>query len=1543
MAQQTINTGTVANDGTGDSLRTSFTKTNANFTELYGLGSGYQPLDADLTAIAALTGTNVIYFRSAANSWSPVTIGANLSFSGGVLATTGLLTTAAASTTYQPIDADLTAIAALAGTNTIYYRSATDTWSPVTIGANLTFAAGTLNTAVTPQASDPELSAIAGLTSAADQAPYFTGSGTAALMTVTSAARSLLDDTTSAAMLTTLGAQASDAELTAIAGLVSAADRVPYFTGVGTAALANFTAFARTLLDDANAATALATLGAQPLDADLTALAALAGTNTIYYRSAANTWSAVTFGATVTFAGGVLDTTGLLTTTDAASTYQPLDGDLTSLAAASGTNTMYYRSAASTWSAVSLGATLTFSGGILDTTGLLTTAAAAATYQPLDGDLTSLAGAAGTNTIYYRSAANTWSPVTIGANMSFAGGTLNTTVNPQASDPELTAIAGLVSATDTAPYFTGSGTAALMTVTPAARTVLDDTTTAAMLTTLGAQPSDAELTAIAGLTSAADQVPYFTGAGTAALTTVTAAARTVLDDATTAAMLATLGGVPLAGGTMSGALTINYGTTYTGLTLGGSTIPGIRYQPTAGSTQNAYVAQNGNIYQISNAGVVNYAKFDLSTGALTLSSSPATTDNTTRVATTAYVKDNLADYQPLDTELTAIAGLGSATDTAPYFTGVGTAGLMTVTAAARTLLDDTTTGAMLSTLGAQPAGSYQPLDTQLTALAAVTGAADQAPYFTGASTASTMTVTAAARTVLDDTTTAAMLTTLGAQPSDAELTALAGLVSAADQVPHFTGSGTAALHTVTAAARTVLDDATTAAMLSTLGGQPLDAELTAIAGLTSAADRLPYFTGAGTASLNVFTAFARTLLDDADAASARTTLGAQASDAELTAIAGLTSAADKLPYFTGSGTAALTTMTAAARTLLDDTTTDAMLTTLGAASTAADTTVTGTWTFNHGQVPLIVKNGGPGIQFISTDSTDYYNGTISSGTGTTVVLSSNPPNIWTLNPCCKNDCTIVNACITLNRGGILQIAQIAPAESNGYIASTRTVKIVGNVYNKTTNALIGTSFNPLPVAGDTYTIGREDYGYMRIIQDRNLMVWETWQKPDPALGNPSPFYTQDEYIRINRMNSTLCTNYGLSGNGAHDFYLATNSVFNADISFPNGQPARNMSFYTLLNSGDSGNTGDFPSSYPVVYAYHESMRLVPATYSGGVMQNVPNFWTNSSVRVGVGTAAYPDTMLEVRYNASPAPGALTSGTQVHVVGQDGTQTRVTVDGFGGSGGVALRRADNTAASPQTVGAATVLGSVAAQGFVSGNYSPNRAEIYFATQEAWTTTAQGTGIAFLTTPIGSTATVQNAYMLGSGCLSVGPTPLDTGAGTITSNNGIYCALNLAPPPNGGTGQAGLRISSTANLGIYVGAGVPTLAAVKGAIYSNTTATNSQTRLYVHDGTGWVPLALAEGQRRVTTSPITVSATDAIINCNITTGTAACTLPDASTRAGQPIIFKDAGGQFGAHPLTITPFAGQTIDGLSNVVMTENYQRLRLRPYNDGTGTGWSVDQ
>jgi hypothetical protein len=123
------------------------------------------------------------------------------------------------------------------------------------------------------------------------------GSGKVSVSAVTSTQLGYLSGVNNPIQSQLDGKQNKDDTLIAIAGVVTAADRLIYFTGVDTATSTILTGFARTLLDDIDAIAARTTLGVvigvdvQAYDADLAAIAALSGTSGLLRKTAANTWS----------------------------------------------------------------------------------------------------------------------------------------------------------------------------------------------------------------------------------------------------------------------------------------------------------------------------------------------------------------------------------------------------------------------------------------------------------------------------------------------------------------------------------------------------------------------------------------------------------------------------------------------------------------------------------------------------------------------------------------------------------------------------------------------------------------------------------------------------------------------------------------------------------------------------------------------------------------------------------------------------------------------------------------------------------------------------------------------------------------------------------------------------------------------------------------------------------------------------------------------------------------------------------------------------
>lgn len=175
----------------------------------------------------------------------------------------------------------------------------------------------------------------------------------------------------------------------------------------------------------------------------------------------------------------------------------------------------------------------------------------------------------------------------------------------------------------------------------------------------------------------------------------------------------------------------------------------------------------------------------------------------------------------------------------------------------------------------------------LTTLSPVNGS--MVVYNSGTS-ASVFTTTAFGRGFLTRADAAAGRTYIDAQQADPNLTALTGVTAATNALPYFNSATTMTTTTLSAFGRTLIDDASAAAARVTLdvpsnadltsglagvqaASQPLDATLTTLSDLTTSANTLPYFTGTDTATTTPLTAFGRSLIDDADAAAGRATLG----------------------------------------------------------------------------------------------------------------------------------------------------------------------------------------------------------------------------------------------------------------------------------------------------------------------------------------------------------------------------------------------------------------------------------------------------------------------------------------------------------------------------------------------------------------------------------------------------------------------------------------------------------------------------------------------
>lgn len=458
--------------------------------------------------------------------------------------------------------------------------------------------------------------------------------------------------------------QPLDAELTAIGGLTSAADRLAYFTGSGTASLATFTAAGRALVDDADAAAQRATLGlvigtdVQPNDSDLTAIAAL--TTTSFGRSFLALADAA---AARTLTGSVIGTD-----------VQAQNVNLSAIAALSATSGLLVQNGTS-W----------FNRSISGTGGRISVSSGSgAGGNPTINIDTAYVGQT-TITTLGTIATGTWSATAIAIANGGTGAT-------DASGAR-TAL-GLAIGSDVQAFDSDLASIAALSTTSFGRAFLTLADAAATRTALGlvigtdVQAQDAELSAIAGLTSAADKLPYFTGSGTAALADLVALqraniARTRQTFSNADATASATAEIVAQTGTMSAARTV--------------TLPAANAL-TAG--QRLTILDESGSVTSTNKITIARAGSDTINGSAN-SISIFTANGRTTLESDGSTKWTVVYSGALDVgKFAQDFAVSFTSDVFPYYTG--TTGVPTgaiVTSAARSILDDTTVAAMWTTLG----------------------------------------------------------------------------------------------------------------------------------------------------------------------------------------------------------------------------------------------------------------------------------------------------------------------------------------------------------------------------------------------------------------------------------------------------------------------------------------------------------------------------------------------------------------------------------------------------------------------------------------------------------------------------------------------------------------------------------------------------------------------------------------------------------------------------------------------------------------------------
>jgi len=247
--------------------------------------------------------------------------------------------------------------------------------------------------------------------------------------------------------------------------------------------------------------------------------------------------------------------------------------------------------------------------------------------------------------------------------------------------------------------------------------------------------------------------------------------------------------------------------------------------------------------------------------------------------------------------------------------------------------------------------------------------------------------------------------------------------------------------------------------------------------------------------------------------------------------------------------------------------------------------------------------------------------------------------------------------------------------------------------------------------------------------------------------------------------ANITYNLGSATQRWKDLYLSNSTIF-----LGNAQISANATAIVMTN----------PAGGQTVLAGATTSSSVAGNITGGniitsgLISAVGNIVTQGNISqpgyIGVGTAS-PDCELNILANPqtvsySIGGNSTTSGTDLHISGADGVQTRIVQDSFGTGTYVAFtgRSARGTAATPTQTQSGDTIGQFTGRGFSSGslqfgNSSTGRVDVVAA--ENFTDTSRATNVTVFTTASGAITPTAIATFSSASGLSV--------AGNVTAGN------------------------------------------------------------------------------------------------------------------------------------------------------------------------------